>query len=459
VPLLARPLASYYLILATAGLLLMLGLIMVLSASSVRSYEQLGSSYAVFARQAMWVSFGLPVLAITSRLGPRRLRVLAYPSLIVSLILLMAVLVPGVGTSVNGATRWIGVGPYTLQPSELAKLALVVWGADLFVRKQKLLVDWKHLLVPLVPVATLICLLVMLQPDMGTTIVLLAVLLGLLWVVGAPLRLFGAVSGGILLVGTFFAIREPYRFERLASYTDPFKDAHDTGFQAVQGLYALASGGWWGEGLGASREKWPGLLPNAHTDFILAIIGEELGLLGTLVVVLLFAVLGYAGIRVAQRSTDLFARLAAGAATAWILGQAIVNMGAVVGLLPITGIPLPLVSFGGSSLVPTMAAIGMLLAFARAEPAAAEVIAARRRNRRAGGLFWRARRVMRAGRSDAAPAAGPEAAADTGGTARPTGPAVPQTGASTGPRRVPGPARGSPRATDGRGGRGRRSGP
>ncbi len=395
VPLLARPLASYYLLLFSAGLLLLFGLIMVLSASSVRAFEELGSPYAVFARQATWVGIGLPLLVLGSRLPVRVFRLLAYPTMVVSLLLLLVVLTP-LGKSLNGAQRWIEFGPYTLQPSEIAKLALVLWGADLLVRKRRLLGDWKHLLVPLVPSALLISILIMLEPDMGTTIVVLTVLLTLLWVVGTPLRVFAALSGAILVVGTILAVREPYRLERLMSYRDPFADAHDTGFQAVQGLYALASGGWWGEGLGASREKWPGLLPNAHTDFILAIIGEELGLLGTLVVVMLFAVLGFAGIRVAHRSTDPFTQLAAAAATGWIIGQAVVNMGAVVGLLPITGIPLPLVSFGGSALVPTMLTVGMLLSFARNEPAAAALISSRAAARRdardrAGTDHWRRR--------------------------------------------------------------------
>ncbi|WP_416211101.1 putative lipid II flippase FtsW [Frankia sp. Cr2] len=411
VPVLARPLASYYLLLSSAGLLLLLGLVMVLSASSVRSFDQLGSSYAVFARQATWVGIGLPLLVLASRLPMRVFRVLAYPFMIVSLVLLVVVLTPQFGKSINGAQRWIELGPYTLQPSEISKLGLVLWGADLLVRKRKLLGNWKHLLVPLVPGALLICILIMLEPDMGTTIVVLVVLLTLLWVVGTPLRVFASISGVILLAGTVLAVREPYRFERLLSYRDPFADAHNTGFQAVQGLYALASGGWWGEGLGASREKWPGLLPNAHTDFILAIVGEELGLLGTLVVVILFAVLGFAGIRVAHRTADPFIQLAAASATGWLLGQAMINMGAVVGLLPITGIPLPLVSFGGSALVPTMLTVGMLLSFARHEPAAAAMLSARAAARReareardatsgGGRRFWSRTRVVRGGSGD-----------------------------------------------------------
>ena len=398
IPLLARPLASYYLVLSSAGLLLALGLVMVLSASSVNSFRVSGSSYSVFLKQLMWVSLGLPLLVIACRLPVRAFRTLSYPLLLASLVGLVLVLVPGIGRTVLGSSRWIGVGPFTIQPSELAKLALAIWGADLLVRKRRLLAEWRHLLVPILPVATLVYLLVMLEPDMGTTLVLVVVVLALLWVVGSPLRLFTGLLGTLALLGTALAVTEPYRLARLTSFADPFRDAQDGGYQAVQGLYALASGGWWGLGLGASREKWQ-YLPNAHTDFILAVIGEELGLVGTVLVLVLFAVLAYGGIRVAQRSADPFGRLAAAAVTAWLIGQAFINIGAVVGLVPITGIPLPLISFGGSSLVPTMFAIGMLLALAKTEPAAAQVVArraarrsARRMPRRPEALLQRRRR-------------------------------------------------------------------
>jgi cell division protein FtsW len=357
---------------------------MVLSASSVRSYEDFGSSYTVFIKQVTWVGLGLPVVLVASRMSVRSYRRLAYPILALALVLLIAVLIPPFGDVRGGARRWIAIGSYTIQPSEFAKLALVLWGADLLVRKRRLLTDAKHLLVPLVPVALLIFLLIMLEPDMGTTLVVLAILITLLWVVGTPIKVFLTFLGAIALLGTALVITEPYRFERLLSFRDPFADEFHTGFQAVQGLYALSSGGWWGEGLGASREKWPGLLPAAHTDFILAIIGEELGLPGSIGVVLLFGVLGYAGIRIAHLTDDGFVRLAASASAGWVFAQGMVNMAAVVGLLPITGIPLPLVSFGGSSLILTMVTIGMLLSFARSEPAAAQLLAERARKRRSG---------------------------------------------------------------------------
>jgi cell division protein FtsW len=377
VPLLARPLASYYLVLGTTAMLVILGLVMVLSASSVIAYSRSGSSFSIVSKQAIWVGIGIPAMYIASRISPRGWRFLGYPLLMLSLLLLVAVLIPGVGRSSHGATRWIDLpAGLQIQPSEPAKLALVLWGADLLARKDKLLGDWKHAVIPLVPGTLLMIGLIMLEPDLGTTAVLVAVLLALLWVSGAPGRVFG-VTGITFAAGAgLLALSAPYRLARLVSFRDPFAHAGGTGYQAVHGIYALASGGWWGVGLGASREKWA-YLPNAYTDYIYAIIGEELGLLGTLVVLALFALLGYAGIRIASRSKDRFTQLAAAGVTAWLLCQAMVNIGYVIGLLPVTGIPLPLVSFGGSALVPTLIALGMLLSFARREPGAAAALARR----------------------------------------------------------------------------------
>jgi cell division protein FtsW len=245
------------------------------------------------------------------------------------------------------------------------------------VRKKKLLREWKHLFVPLLPVTGLVCFLIMLEPDMGTTLATLAIVVALLWVVGTPVRYFAAFLAVLVALGAALAVAEPYRVARLTTFLHPFKDPQGSGYQAVQGLYALSSGGWFGLGLGASKEKWAGGLPNAHTDFVFAIIGEELGLLGTFAVLLLFATLTYAGVRIARRSGDPFSRLAATGATAWLAAQAFINIGAVVGLLPITGIPLPLISFGGSAMVANLVAIGLLLSFARAEPGAAQALARR----------------------------------------------------------------------------------
>lgn len=362
--LLLRPLAAYRLMLVSTLLLLAIGLVMVFSASSVRSYADTGSVFSIGLKQATFILVGLPLMYVTSRLPVRVYRAAAYPLLLASLALLVIVLI--VGKEVKGATSWIPLPlGFNLQPSELVKPALALWGADLLVRKHKLLGEHRHLLVPLLPVTGLVLGLVMLQPDFGTSVAICSVVIALLWVVGTPIRLFGGLCAVLAAGAGLLAISSPHRVARLLSFRDPFADAEASGYQAVQGFYALSSGGWFGLGPGASREKWSGGLPEAHTDYVFAIIGEEFGLLGTLSVVVLFAALIYSGVQVAQQASDPFVRLVTSAVTAWFACQAILNMGAVVGLLPITGIPLPLMSFGGSAMLPTLASIGMLLSFAR----------------------------------------------------------------------------------------------
>lgn len=363
-----RPFASMHMLLACTALLGTLGLVMVLSASSVDAYAATGSVFGVFKKQLIWFVIGVPVFWLGMRLSPSTYRRLAIPALVVAFLGLVAVLVPGVGVQVYGGRRWIDLGPLQLQPSEPAKLALVLWGADLLTRREKLLGDWRHMVFPLIPVAGCICGLVMLEPDLGTTLCILLILFGLLWTVGAPTRLFGGL--GALTVGLVWLLIliEPYRMQRFTSFLHPATSA-GAWDQASQGLSALASGGWFGVGLGQSRFKW-GLLPNAHTDYIFAILGEELGLVGCLVVLGLFGVLAFAALRIAHRTADLFSRLVAGACAVWLTGQAIINIGYVSGLLPVTGIPLPLISFGGTSLVLTLFVLGMLCSMARHEPAA-----------------------------------------------------------------------------------------
>lgn len=376
--LLDRPLTSYYLIFGCTALLLALGVTMVLSASTIESYDTTGSAFTWFRKQVMWVAVGLPLMWLASRMPAKVFRRLAYPLLAVAVAGLAIVLVPGLGVSMQGATRWINLGPFVFQPSEPAKLALVLWGADLLARKEKLgmLTEWRHLLMPLLPGAGLLVLLVLLGSDLGTTLVLLTIFLTLLWVVGAPARLFVGMLALIVMLVAIMIIVEPYRLERITSFMNPQQDPLNSGYQILHGLYAIASGGWFGLGIGQSREKWQ-YLPHPESDFIFAVIGEELGLVGTLVVVGLFALLGYAGLRVARRLDDPFMRLAAASATVWVVMQAVVNMGAVMGILPITGIPLPLVSYGGSALLTTLVALGMLLSFAKQEPGAAAALAER----------------------------------------------------------------------------------
>ncbi|UGQ10061.1 putative lipid II flippase FtsW [Yinghuangia sp. ASG 101] len=374
-----RPLTAYYLLLGAGLLLSVLGLVMVLSASQIFSRVTYGDFSAVFVKQAVAIAIGLPLMFIGARLPVRVYRMLAYPLLIGSVFALCLVLVPGIGMEVNGNRNWIALGGvFQIQPSEFAKLGLVLWGADLLARKDRLLGQWRHLFIPLFPGALLVLGLVMVGGDMGTAMIIVAIVLALLWVAGAPGRLFVLALSSAAALATVFILMKPHRAARFDSFLDPFSDPQGETLQAAHGIYALSTGGFFGSGIGTSYEKW-GTLPEAHTDFIFAVIGEELGLVGTLSVLSLFAALGYAGIRVAGRTKDPFVRLAAGGATAWITAQATINIGAVLGLLPIAGVPLPLVSYGGSALLPTMFAVGMLLSFARTEPGAQKQLAAQGR--------------------------------------------------------------------------------
>jgi cell division protein FtsW len=373
-----RPLTSYYLIIGITGLLLGLGLVMVLSTSSVQDLAEGLPPYSDFKKQLLGALIGLPIMFFAARSSPRLFRAAAYPLLGVSILGLGLTLIPAVGRSAYGASRWIAVGPLQLQPSEFAKLALVLWGADLLARKERLrqLEDWRHLLIPLLPGVGLLAMLVMAGDDLGTTFVLLVIFITLLWVIGTPGRVFGGMLALMGLVMLLLAVTSAYRLKRLTGFVNPQGGPMGPNMQGIQGKYAVGSGGLFGVGLGASGEKW-GYVPESTSDFIFAIIGEELGLVGTLCVCLLYGGLAFAGLRVARRVQDTFSRLGAAAITAWVVMQAVVNIGAVIGVLPITGVPLPLVSAGLSSLLVTMVALGMLMSFARREPGAREALAAR----------------------------------------------------------------------------------
>ena len=355
---------GYYALLSTIIVLNLVGLVMVLSSSSVEALANYGSSWLFFKRQLTWTTLGLIGLTITSRIDYRILRRYVGPLLVVSAGLLLLVLVPGVGVNVNGSTRWLGIGAARFQPSELAKLGLLLYGADLLSRRAANVGDWRAVLRPVGVVFCFFGALVMLQPDMGTTITM-AILTGtILFVGGIRMRHMSVVLGAGFVAGTFLAIVEPYRRARLMSFIDPFHHYKDGGYQVAQSLIALGSGGWTGVGLGAGRAKWM-FLPNAHTDFIFAIIGEELGLVGCALVLVLFGALAVLGVRTTMRAPDRFGQLLAAGITGWIVGQAIINVGAVTGALPVTGVPLPFVSFGGSALLFTMCASGVLLNIAR----------------------------------------------------------------------------------------------
>ncbi|NEC86932.1 putative lipid II flippase FtsW [Streptomyces sp. SID12501] len=375
-----RPLTAYYVILGGSLLITVLGLVMVYSASQIKALQySLPGSY-FFRKQFLAASIGGVLLFVAARMPVKLHRALAYPILAGSVFMMVLVQVPGIGVAINGNQNWIPLGgSFQVQPSEFGKLALVLWGADLIARKEdkRLLTQWKHMLVPLVPVTFMLLGLIMLGGDMGTAIILTAILFGLLWLAGAPTRLFVGVLSVAAFIGLVLIKTSPNRMARFQCIgaTEPGTGATSC-WQAVHGIYALASGGLFGSGLGASVEKW-GQLPEAHTDFIFAVTGEELGLAGTLSVLALFAALGYAGIRVAGRTEDPFVRYAAGGVTTWITAQAVINIGAVLGLLPIAGVPLPLFSYGGSALLPTMFAVGLLIAFARDEPGARAALSLR----------------------------------------------------------------------------------
>ena len=376
-----RPLSSYYLLLGASALLLTIGVIMVLSASSVRAYVLLDDSYAMVKRQLLWVAIGLPAAWVASRLPLRHVRRLAYPGFFVALVLLG--LVARYGVEVNGNTNWLAVGPVSIQPAEIAKLAVVLWAANIYAHKERRLQELHHILVPVVPGMLLIIGLVLWGRDLGTALVLAAIMLGMLWVVGAPMRLF-ALSLSVLGAAAFFlATIDKERLARITTFSDPFQDYLDSGWQPAHGLFALSTGGWLGQGIGASTQKW-GDLPEAHTDYIFAVLGEELGLVGTLLVVGLFLTIAFAAIRVATATRDPFVRYASFGIVVWLLGQMMINVGMVLALLPVIGIPLPLVSYGGSALLPSLVALGLLIGFARREPEAAAALAARRRDRSAG---------------------------------------------------------------------------
>lgn len=376
-----KPLASYYLLLGSSALLLTIGLIMVLSASSVSSYVKYDDSYALVKRQLLWVAVGLPCAWVASRIPIKHIRRLAYPGFLLSLVLLA--LVARFGVTVSGNRNWLAVGPFTMQPAEVAKLAIVLWAANIYAHKERRLRELHHLLVPVVPGLFAVIGLVLVGRDLGTAMVLAAILLGMLWVVGAPLRLFGLSLSVLAVAAVTLAATNAERLERITHFTDPFKDYTNAGWQPAHGLFALSSGGIFGQGIGASTQKW-GDLPAAHTDFIFAVLGEELGLVGTLLVIGLFLTIAYAAIRVATSTEDPFVRYATFGVVVWLLGQMIINVGMVLAVLPVIGIPLPIVSYGGSALLPSLVALGLVIGFARREPEAAAALAARRRDRSAG---------------------------------------------------------------------------
>ncbi|MDP9428590.1 MAG: putative lipid II flippase FtsW, partial [Actinomycetota bacterium] len=364
------PTTSCQLVVGAAGMLLAIGLVMVFSASAIDAALNDQPAWRPGVDQLVFAVIGLVALLVAVRLPVGLVRRWAPLGLVVSAVLLVAVLVPGIGMKLNGSRAWIDLGFTQFQPSELAKLVFALWGAHILAMRDRFLTV-RTLLVPLLPVFAVLSFLLYLEPDFGGVVSLGLVLVGLLWAGGLPWRWMAGFAAAAAAAVVLMVAVAPYRMERVTAFLDPFADPSDTGFQAIRGFYALATGGLWGVGLGNSAMKW-NLLPEAESDYIFAIIGEELGFLGCLVVVTLYGVLAWAGFRIARRTADRFVQLACVAITVWLVGQAALNMGYVVGLLPVTGLTLPLVSAGGTSLVLTLFIVGLLIRFARSEPEAVE---------------------------------------------------------------------------------------
>lgn len=359
-------------LLALVMVLCVAGTVMVGSASEVISIDTYGSPWSILARQCLWVALGAVVLVLCARVDYRKWRRASGPLLVLTFVLLLAVLVPGLGTHAAGSSRWLGFGSFTVQPSEVAKLALAVFGADLVVRRQEAGATDRRIVGPLLLVTGAAAVLILAQPDMGTAVVVGCVALALLFASGVPMKPIAKILGVVALLGVVVGLVEPYRRQRLLSFIDPGAHASGSGYQVVQSLIGLGSGHLLGLGLGNGREKW-GYLPNAHTDFIYSVVGEELGLVGAVCLLALLVLFCWFGLRAASRAQDRFGGLLAVALVAWIAAETFINIGAVIGLLPVTGIPLPFVSFGGSSLVITMVAAGLLISIARHEvPASAD---------------------------------------------------------------------------------------
>lgn len=353
--------ADYAVLVGAVGVLCMAGLLMVLSASSVASLSTFGSPWWYFERQGMYLGLGAVAFLVAQATRLSFWQRMARPALLGTSLALLAVLVHG--RSAGGASRWLGVGPFQFQPSELAKLALVLFAADVLARREGKK-GWAYRAGPVLVAMAAFAILIVKQPDLGTAVVVCAIGTCMLFAAGFPLRwlgLLGAVGG---LGGGVLAVSAPYRLARLTSYLDPSAHATTSGYQALQGLAALATGHLAGAGLGQSLASW-GYLPNQYTDFIFAVLGQETGFIGSLVVVALFGTIGFVGTRVAWRASSSFESLVAAGVTSWLVLQAIVNIGAVAGVLPVTGVPLPFVSYGGTSLVIELFAVGLLANIAR----------------------------------------------------------------------------------------------
>jgi cell division protein FtsW len=377
----ARQPLEYNLLLTATLCLLAFGMVMVYSSSSASTVLQgRGSGTGYLIKFVLYGMGGLLVMRLLARDGISRVQGLVAPMLVVSFVLVLAVHIPHVGVTVNGARRGIGSGPLQFQPSELLKLALVLYGATLLARRPQRVHDLREIANPFLLVVGGACLLVVSQPDLGTAMVIAFTSCALLVAAGIPLRNLAIIGGTALALVAVYAIARPYARARLTSFVDPWAHASSSGFQAVQGQIAIGSGGLFGVGPGESVQKIF-YLPEAHTDFILAVIGEELGVMGVCALLSLYGLIAYAGLRVAKGARSLHSALIAVGMTTLIVSQAMLNVFAVLGLAPLTGVPLPLVSYGSSSMIVTLAAMGLLLNVAAGGSAHVRAVAPARRTR------------------------------------------------------------------------------
>jgi cell division protein FtsW len=353
------------LLLFTTVLLCGAGLVMVTSASVAFAYTQHQSAFYYAERQTAWMAIGFAALFVLARIDYHRLRPLALAGAVAAALLMLLVLVPHLGVTVNGARRWFEAGPLgTFQPSELGKLAFAVFVAHWVDRNTAQIGNFQRAFLPFAAMLAGVLVLLMLEKDLGTSVVMVGIFLSAYWAGGGRFRHMLLLVAALGLAFVALTLLEPYRFARLASFKNPFADPLGAGFQSTQALYGLGSGGFFGVGIGHSVEKY-GWLPEAHTDFIFAIVGEETGLFGTTLVMLGFLFFAIRGYRAALRAPDRFGVGLAAAITTWISFEALLNMATVTNTLPITGVPLPFFSYGGTAVATTLAAVGVLLSIAR----------------------------------------------------------------------------------------------
>ena len=366
---LAKPVNHLYMLLISAGALTFLGLVMVFSASSIRAIDTQGSALSIVLRQLLFVAISIPLAGYLSKLSIVRWEWVGRLGLIFSIALLALLFIPGLGKTVNGNTNWINLRIVDVQPSEFAKLLMILWASYLLARKEKLGRHNTNVVKLIAPGFLIIMVMIMSGHDLGTTSVIAAILAGLLFVSGIKLRLFGWITAAGALALAGLIATSGYRAQRFLVFLNPFapEDYKYAGWQPAHSLLGLASGGLFGVGLGGSRQKW-GNLAEAHTDFIFSVIGEELGLVGTLSVLVLLATLIYSIFRIALRAQDPMIRYACAGIGCWITVQSFLNIGSATSILPVVGVTLPLVSYGGSALVATLCAVGFVAGAALRDP-------------------------------------------------------------------------------------------